>query len=132
MKDKPSLFELSLRLARFRSRDADIRAAVRESPGLEIGAAYEKWLSARDRSPDRMLSGEFNALKKEVEELTRLLRERPCTKEGCDGTQYLEGICAGCIEGQAGYKTKWTCRKCLHRDLSKEDLNEWIQRLSSS
>ena len=131
MKEKPSLAELSVRLARFRARDAEIRESVRESPGMEISAAYKKWLAAQGRSPDRMLSGEFNALKKEVEDLTRLLRERPCTKEGCDGTQYLEGVCAGCIEGQAGYKTKWTCRTCLHRDLSKEDLNEWLTRLSS-
>ena len=129
---RPTLQELSSELSRLRSRDTEIREAVRESPGMEIGAAYEKWLASRGRSPDRMLSGEFNALKKEVEEQTRELRERPCTKEGCDGIQYLEGICSGCIEGQAGYKTKWTCRKCLHRDLSKEDLNEWIQRLSSS
>ena len=131
MTEKPSLAELSVRLARFRSRDAEIREAARASPGMEIGAAYKKWLAARDRSPDQMLSDEFNTLKKEVEDLTRLLRERPCTKAGCAGTQYLEGVCAGCIEGQAGYKTKWTCRTCLHRDLSKEDLNQWLTRLSS-
>jgi len=132
MTTKPTLLELSRKLARLRSRDAEIREAVRESPGMEIGAAYKKWLTARGRTPDRMLSGEVNDLKAEVEEKTRALRERPCTKESCDGIQYLESVCSGCIEGQAGYKSKWTCRKCLHRDLSREDLNEWLTRLSSS
>ena len=129
---KPSLHELSRRLLLLRIRDAEIRESVRENPGMEIGSAYKKWLTSRGRSPDLLLSGEINTLKKEVEEQTRRLRERPCTREGCDGTQYLESVCAGCIEGQAGYKSKWTCKKCLHRDLSKEDLNQWLTKLSSS
>ena len=114
------------------ARELEIRQAVAASPGLEIGAAYKKWKELRGEPAEMLLSADGDPLKKAMQDLTDQLRDRPCTKTGCTGTQRLEAVCAGCIEGQAGYKTKWTCRTCLHRDLSKETIDEWMLKLSSS
>ena len=112
-------------------REAEIREAVLTSPGMEIGAAYKKLKELRGETAEMLLSADGGPLKKAMQDLTNQLRERPCTKTGCTGTQRLEAVCTGCIEGQAGYKTKWTCSTCMHRDLSKETINEWILKLSS-
>ena len=114
------------------TRILEIRAAVAASPGLEIGAAYKKWKAHRGEPVEMLLSDAAEPLRRAVQDLAARLRERPCSKAGCGGSQYLEVICSGCIEGRAGYKTKWTCRKCLHRDLSKESMEEWMLKLSSS
>ena len=114
------------------AREIEIVAARVASPDLEIGAAYKKWKEARGETADMLLSSKTDVLKNEIYDLANRLQERPCTREGCAGTQRLEAICTGCIEGQAGYKTKWTCKTCMHRDLSKESLNEWMLILSSS
>ena len=125
--------ETILSLIRHRSiRNTEIQKAVIAFPGVEIGAAYKKWKTARGETAEMLLSADGGPLKKAMQDLATRLRERPCTAEGCDGSQHLEAICSGCIEGQAGYKTKWTCRKCLHRDLSKETVDEWMLKLSSS
>jgi len=113
------------------ARNLEIRLAAAASPGMEIGAAYKIWKTARGETPEMLLSSEEAPLKKEMQALAARLRERPCSKVGCGGSQYLEAICSGCIEGRAGYKTKWTCRICLHRDLSKESIEEWLIKLSS-
>jgi NADH:ubiquinone oxidoreductase subunit F (NADH-binding) len=67
-----------------------------------------------------------------IEAVKQVFKElrRPCDK--CDGTQYLESVCGGCVEGRAGYKSKWTCNKCLHRELSKKEYMEWLKDLTSS
>jgi hypothetical protein len=114
------------------TREKEIQQARFASPGMEIGAAFKKWKELRGETAEMLLSDTGGPLKKAMQDLAARLRERPCAKEGCDGSQRLEAICSGCIEGQAGYKTKWTCRKCLHRDLSKETMEEWILKLSSS
>ena len=113
------------------ARALEIRQAAAASPGMEIGAAYKKWKTARGEPAEMLLSADADSHKKEMRDLTNQLRERPCTREGCDGSQRLEAICSGCVEGQAGYKTKWTCSTCLHRDLSKENIDEWMLKLSS-
>jgi len=113
------------------TRALEIRQATTAFPGMEIGAAYKKWKEGRGESAVMLNSAKQETLKKETQALYEQLHERPCTREGCDGTQHLEGVCGGCIEGQAGYKTKWTCKTCLHRDLSKEGLQEWMLKLSS-
>ena len=127
MSEKKLIAELRERAA----RSLEIRQAVAASPGMEIGAAYKKWKAAQGTTAKMLISAEQNLLKKELTELQTRFRDRPCTREGCDGTQRLESVCNGCIEGQAGYKTKWTCRKCMHRDLSKESIEEWLIKLSS-
>ena len=113
------------------ARSLEIRRAAAASPGMEIGAAYKKWKAALGETPEMLLSAEEAPLKKEMQDLATRLRERPCSRAGCDGQQRLEAICSGCVEGKAGYKTKWTCRNCLHRDLSKETMDEWLIKLSS-
>ena len=113
-------------------REAEIRQAVSENPGMEMGAAYKKWKTARGESPVMLSTAVVAGFKKDLMTATAKLKQRPCSVAGCPGIQRLEGVCSGCIEGQAGYKSKWTCPVCLHRDLSKEDLNAWIIKLSSA
>lgn len=114
------------------ARNAEVRLAAAASPGMEIGAAYKKWKAARGEPVEMLLSAEINALRAEAKDALDKLQQRPCTAAGCDGTQRLESVCTGCVEGAAGYKTKWTCSKCMHRDLSKEDITAWLIKLSSS
>jgi len=113
-------------------RSIDVRQAAATYPQMEIGAAYKKWKELRGETAEMLLSTEQATLKKEIQYLISQLRERPCTREGCAGVQVLEAICTGCIEGTAGYKTKWTCRTCLHRDLSKKEYLECLKELSTS
>jgi hypothetical protein len=111
----------------FAKRELEISLAVKDFPQDEMGAAYDKWKAARGEKPV-MLSTDDPT----IEASKMVLRElsRPCDK--CDGTQHLESVCGGCVEGRAGYKSKWTCDKCLHRELSKKEYMEWLQELSSS
>ena len=113
----------------FVQREQEIQQATKEYPGVEMGEAYRRWKEVRGERPASMLStGD-----KSVEAAKQVLREgakKPCTQEGCDGTMELEAICAGCVEGRQGYKSKWTCTKCLHRELSKKDFLEWLKQLS--
>jgi hypothetical protein len=112
-------------------RQLEIREAMKAHPGMEIGAAYKKWKAARGETPSMLSTGQDRNKEKAIASATRFIKERPCTRPGCTGIQTLEGVCRGCIEGQAGYKTKWTCTTCMHRDLSKETLEEWLIKLSS-
>lgn len=129
--DKPD--QASLDAIRLKAtREIEVQAAAAASPGMEIGAAYKKWKEARGEKADQLYATGKPAAGDALKKTLARLGERPCTRPGCLGSQHLEGICSGCIEGQAGYKTKWTCRRCLHRDLSKEDLNQWLIKLSSA
>lgn len=129
--EKPNKTILSL--IRLRSiRNMEIRQATAASPGMEIGAAYKKWKDAQGAPAEMLLSYDIARSKVALQNLTNRLRERPCTRPGCDGLQFLEAVCSGCVEGQAGYKTKWTCKTCMHRDLSKEALDKWLIKLSSA
>lgn len=116
---------------RYVRRNADISQARAKYPGMEIGAAYRKLLAARgDAVPDQLPQHTGRERQAILTEINRL-RRRPCNRPGCTGTQFLESVCTGCVEGQAGYRSKWTCTACMHRELSKEDLNQWLTRLSS-
>lgn len=133
MTDAHSVIDAALDEIRSRAaRAIEIRQATSQYPDMEIGAAYEKWKASRGEKAERLLSGAPLASKKEISSVLSKLKERPCTRPGCTGTQFLEAICTGCIEGQAGYQSKWTCRQCLHRDLSKDSLYQWLKQLSSS
>ncbi len=114
------------------SRQQEIRAATKAYPGVEIGEAYRRWKEARGETATLLSSRDQAGPQKELDELRAQLFNRPCTRPGCAGTQALEPVCGGCIEGQAGYKTKWTCKLCMHRDLSKEGVEEWLVLLSGS
>ena len=113
------------------TRNLEIRQAAAASPGMEIGAAYKKWKAARGETATMLSSAVTSKTDAAARALIQRLSNRPCSAPGCDGTQHLEYVCSGCIEGQAGYKTKWTCKTCMHRDLSKETIDEWLIKLSS-
>jgi hypothetical protein len=113
-------------------RNLEIMQAIAESPGMEIGAAYKKWKEARGEKAEKLLSSNTNK-KKEIERLSAdaRRRERPCTDVNCNGRQRLTPVCSSCTEGKAGYKTQWICGTCGHRDLSKEDMTQWMTRFYS-
>ena len=115
----------------FVQREQEIQKARLEFPNVEIGEAYRRWKKVRGEEPAPMLKTND----KSVQEAKKFLREgakKPCFQDGCDGTMELESICSGCVEGRQGYKSKWICGKCLHRELSKKDFLEWLKDLSSS
>lgn len=111
-------------------RNAEVRKAIKEYPLMEIGAAYKLWKTARGEQADLLFSNQLSALNKDGQRVIKKLHERPCTRKECEGVQVLEAVCTGCIEGQAGYKSKWTCRLCLHRDLLKQEYLECLKELS--
>ncbi|TSA45881.1 hypothetical protein D4R52_01640 [bacterium] len=113
------------------AREIEIEQARAASPGMELGAAFKKWKDARAEPAEMLLSSELTPDKKAIKALTDRLLNRPCSRDCCAGTQRLEAVCSGCIEGRAGYKSKWTCSTCMHRDLAKESINEWLIKLSS-
>lgn len=115
----------------FTKREMEVQAAHQQYPDLEIGKAYQKWKETRGEKPIFLSTGD-----RTIEETKRVLIEvskKPCNFNGCGGTMELEGICGGCVEGRLGFKSKWTCMTdANHRELSKKELMEWLQELSSS
>jgi hypothetical protein len=111
----------------FLQREEEIRKASAEFPDMEMGAAYAKWKEARGEEAVFLQAGD-----KSVEDAKRALIEtawKLCEK--CGGKAILESICGGCVEGKKGYKSKFTCEDCLHRELSKEEYIWWLKELSS-
>lgn len=111
-------------------REAEIQEAVKTYPRLEMGEAYRTWKELRGESATMLTTGD-----KTVEYAKASLKEaakKPCTVGGCDGEMILEAVCGGCVEGRAGFKSKWTCSKCLYRELSKKEFMEWLKELSGS
>jgi len=109
-------------------RAQEVREAVKEYPAMEIGAAFRRWKEARGEKATMLSTGD-----KSVEAARQVLKEaakKPCTQAGCDGEMILESVCNGCVEGKAGFKSKWTCSKCLFRELSKKDYLECLRELS--
>ncbi len=114
----------------FLKREEEIRFATEVYPTLEVGQAYARWKEERKERATSLNTGD-----KSVEQAKQALRKaakKLCTQQGCEGIMVLEGICNGCVEGKVGYKSKWTCEKCLHRELSKKDYWEWLKELSGS
>lgn len=110
------------------NRQIEISKATGKYPNLEIGEAYRKWKTERGEVATMLSTGDET-----IEASRRVLAKaskKPCTAQGCDGEMILESICAGCVEGKHGYKSKWTCEKCLYRELSKKDYMEWLRELS--
>jgi len=108
-------------------REEEIQQAVKEYPGLEIGEAYRKWKEARGEKPTFLSTGD-----KTVEEVKKAIKDaawKPCEK--CGGRAILEAVCGGCVEGRKGYRSKFTCEDCLHRELSTKGYMEWLKELSS-
>jgi len=128
--DEKKMDEARLFLEAQTARANEIRQATGAYPEMEIGAAYKKWKETKGEMSTRLNTRGSHNVKEGGIQLAKELSKRPCTKEGCAGVQHLEAVCTGCIEGQAGYKTKWTCDVCMHRELSKEDFTTWIRNLS--
>jgi len=111
-------------------REQEIRDAQKAFPGVEMGEAYRRWKAERGETATILTTDD-----KTVEATKKTLKEaakKPCTQPGCDGEMILESVCGGCVEGKAGYLSKWTCSKCLFRELSKKGYLEWLKELSGS
>jgi hypothetical protein len=108
-------------------REKEVREAHSIYPDLEIGEAYRMYKEARGETAS-MLQSNDPSLKEAKRRVLRTFR-KPCTQVGCSGTMLLEGICEGCIEGKKGFRTKWTCEECLHRELSKKLFSDWYDEL---
>ena len=111
-------------------REQEIQEAVKAYPGREMGEAYRLWKAIRGENAIMLQSGD-----ERIEAAKQVLREaakKPCTQNGCDGEMILESVCNGCVEGKAGYFSKWTCSKCLYRELLKEDYLQLLKELSNA
>ncbi len=109
-------------------RADEVRQAGRENPGMEIGEAYTRWKAARGEVAVMLQSSDptiENARKGILE-----TAKKPCTQAECLGIMELEVVCSSCVEGKKGYKSKWTCQECMHRELSKKDVMEWLKELN--
>jgi len=112
----------------FVKREQEIREAHSIFPDLEIGEAYRKYKEAKGEEATMLSTGDptLDMAKRAVLQVFR----RPCNQPGCSGTQVLEGVCEGCIEGKAGFKSKWTCETCMYRELSKRLYLDWYEELT--
>ena len=109
-------------------REQEVREAVKAYPGREMGEAYRLWKAIRGEEVTMLSTGD-----KSIEAAKQVLKEsakKPCTQSECGGEMILESVCNGCVEGKAGYLSKWTCSKCLYRELSKKGFLEWLRELS--
>jgi len=111
----------------FVKREQEVREAHSIFPEMEIGEAYRKYKEAKGEEASMLSTGD-PALEKAKAAVLQVFR-RPCTQPGCKGTQLLEGVCEGCVEGKAGYKSKWTCEVCMYRELSKTPYLDWYSKL---
>lgn len=109
------------------AREQEILEAKKVYPGVEIGEAYRRWKEAK---------GEVATMLQTSDESVELARKgliasawKPCEK--CGGKAILESVCGGCVEGKKGYRSKFTCEICLHRELLKKDYLEVLKELNS-
>ena len=112
----------------FVKREQEVREAVSIYPELEIGEAYRKYKEAKGEKASILHTADpaLQAAKRAVLQVFR----RPCSQPGCQGTQLLEGVCEGCVEGKKGFKSKWTCEECMFRELSTRPYLDWYNELS--
>jgi len=111
-------------------REQEIQQALKAYPEeRNLSVAYKMWKEARGEEVIHLSTGD-----KTIEVAKQVLKEaakKPCTQSGCDGEMTLESVCNGCVEGKAGFKSKWTCSKCLYRELLKEDYLQLLRELSN-
>lgn len=104
-------------------REKEVQQAVQEYPDLEMGAAFRRWKFARGESPVFLTTSDKQLMK--AKEYIKQEAWKPCEK--CGGKAIIESVCGGCVEGRKGYKAKFTCEQCLHRELSMTPFLELIQ-----
>jgi hypothetical protein len=105
-------------------RAQEIREAVSIYPELEVGEAYRLYKEAKGESAELLSTGDETIEMARQVVLNKV--KKPCTQPGCFGSMLLEGVCEGCVEGKKGFKSKWTCEECLHRELLKIDYLEVV------
>ena len=108
-------------------REKEIREATSNFPDLEIGEAYRRYKEAKGEAASRLQSDD-----PEIERAKKVILKtfkRPCDQPRCTGMQILEGVCEGCVEGKAGFKSKWTCEVCMKRELSTKIYLDWYDEL---
>lgn len=110
-------------------REQEIQEAIKAYPEeRNLSIAYRMWKKVRGEEAIQLNTGD-----KSVESARQVLKEsakKLCIQPGCDGEMILESVCNGCVEGKAGFLSKWTCNKCLYRELSKKDFLSWLKELS--
>jgi hypothetical protein len=109
-------------------REQEIREAVSIFPDMEVGEAYRKYKEAKGETASMLQTGD-PSLERAKQMVLKTFR-RSCNQPGCEGTQLLEGVCEGCVEGKKGYKSKWTCEECMYRELSKRPYLDWYKELT--
>jgi hypothetical protein len=100
----------------------DVRESQAQFPGMNITEAYIRYKKGKGETP-RLLS---SLDQRHIDAGLKFFTTRSCTRSNCTGTMHLEPICPSCVEGKAGYNSKWTCDTCLDRDLSKKDFSDWF------
>lgn len=100
----------------------DIRESQAQFPGMDITEAYIRYKKSKGEKP-RLLSSLDQA---DIQARLALYTTSACTQYGCKGTMHLEPVCPSCVEGKAGFQSKWTCDTCFFRELSKKDFSEWF------
>ena len=106
-------------------RDQEIKKAIAQYPDLEMGLAYKRWKEERGEKPTMLSTGDLSQTV-----ASRTFREsgwKKCIK--CGGKAFIESVCGGCVEGRKGYKSKYTCEDCLHRELSTQEYSEALLEL---
>jgi len=111
----------------YMKRQMEVTEAMRKYPEMEIGAAYARWKTERGETATKLSTGDMDVTR--AQEHIKIQLSQPCPK--CEGKMELEGICTSCVEGRKGYKSKWTCPECMHRELSKRGVGEWMSELLS-
>lgn len=114
----------------FMQRERDVREAIEAFPNMEMGEAYNKFMTEIKRKPPapKLSSGdrELKAIKSHIKSTLR----RKCNQQECNGEQVLQGVCDGCAAGKKGFKTVWECQECLVREYSTRPYFEWFEELN--
>jgi hypothetical protein len=110
----------------------DVREAQIAFPGMELGAAYQKFmLEIKRQSPRPKLSTNDPILAAAKAEIKKAFR-RKCTQPDCSGEQILQGVCEGCAAGKKGFKSMWECEECLFREYSPKPFLDWYTELGNT
>ena len=110
--------------------ERDMREAQIVFPGMEMRAAYEKFMVEVKKKPPRpRLSTSDPALRAAKATIMKTFR-RPCNQPGCKGEQVLQGVCEGCAAGKKGFKSMWECEECLYREYSLKPYLDWYNELA--
>jgi hypothetical protein len=112
----------------FANREWEVQQAIEAYPQDEMSESYRRWKETRGEEPTSLHTNDPTIVI--AKQVIQQQAWRPCEK--CGGRAVLEAVCGGCVEGRKGFKSKFTCEACLHRELSKKEYTEWLKDLTSS